>query len=154
MSIWERRDLPVLRWLNENPPYVGMLETNWVSEDKHPDFEHLTQADVDVAVQTLGDAGYVTWRDEGRDGGGGCHRLDFLVTGRGKQVLGEWPRFDALGESGELAAILERLAELAPTDEEASNYRKTAGLLRRGGTFALGAALKGALGVAVRQTLG
>jgi hypothetical protein len=154
VSIWERRDLPVLRFLNEHPPYQAMLETNWLGEEVHPDFPHLTHAEVEGAVQTLHDAGYVAWKGEQTDGSGGRLRFDFLVTGSGKQVLGEWPRFDALGEPGELAAVLERLAELAPTEEEASNYRRTAALLRRGGGFALGALMKGALGAAVQGTLG
>jgi hypothetical protein len=46
-----------------------------------------------------------------------------MVTGAGKQALGLWPRFDALGSPAELAAVLEALAEEAPTEEERSNLK-------------------------------
>lgn len=73
--------------------------------------------------------------------------------GKGRQVVA-WPSFDALGQPGELAAVLDRLAELAPTAEEASNLRKAAEAVRtRVPTYA-GALLKGALGAAVRGALG
>jgi hypothetical protein len=154
VSVWEQRDEPVLRFLHDNPPDQGILWTNWLSEEPHADLPHVTKAEFERAVQTLHDAGYVSWESQEGEGGGGRYRQRLFVTGRGKQVLGEWPRFDALGDPGELAAVLERLAELAPTEEEASNFRKTAGLLRRGGTVALGALMKGALGAAMRGALG
>lgn len=154
MSVWERRDEPVLRHLHDNPPYQGILWTDSFSEQPYTDLPHLTEAEVEQAVQTLHDAGYVAWEAEQGEGGGGRYRQRFFVTGAGKQVLGEWPRFDALGEPAELAAVLDGLAELAPTEEEARNFRKTAGLLRRGSTVAIGALLKGALGAAMRGALG
>jgi hypothetical protein len=117
VSVWEQRDQPVLRHLHDHPPYQGVLNTNWLSQEPHPDVPHLTQAEFELAVQTLHDAGYVAWEGEQGEGGGGRSRFRFFVTGAGKQVLGKWPRFDALGEPGELAAVLEWLADMAPTDE-------------------------------------
>lgn len=152
-SVWEQRDEPVLRFLHDHPPRQGILWTNWLSEQPHASVPQLTEAEFERAVQTLHDAGYVACDLEQGEGGGGRYRQRFFVTGRGKQALGEWPRFDALRKPAELAAVLERLAELAPTEEEASNFRKTAGLLRRGGTVALGALMKGALGAAMRGAL-
>ncbi len=56
---------------------------------------------------------------------------NFLVTGAGKQALGLWPRFDALGSPGELADILDALADNAPTEEQASNLKRAAAAVRR-----------------------
>ena len=50
----------------------------------------------------------------------------FQVTGRGQQALGEWPLFDQIASPETLALLLERLAEEAPSDEEANNLRKAA----------------------------
>lgn len=154
MGVWERRDEPALRFLQNNPPNEGILSTDWLSPEPHWDLPDLTQAEFELAVQTLGDVDYVAWDAEQGEGGGGRYRFGFFVTGAGKQVLGEWPRFDALGEPGELAAVLDRLAAMAPTEEEASNYRKTAAVVRRGSTVALGALMKGALGAAMHGMLG
>ena len=96
----------------------------------------------------------MTWEYQEGDGGGGRFRQGFFVTGAGKQVLGDWPRFDALGQPQELAAVLDRLAEYAPTQEEATNYRRAASVLRRIAPPVLGALVKGALGAAARGALG
>lgn len=36
MSVWSERDLPVLYWLQENPPEHGLLSTNWMQDNPHP----------------------------------------------------------------------------------------------------------------------
>jgi hypothetical protein len=153
VTVWAERDEPVLRFLNEQPPADGILWTNWLSEQPHADVPALTEAQFERAIETLHDAGYVTWEYQEGEGSGGRFRQGFFVTGAGKQVLGDWPRFDALGQPQELATLLDALADLAPTEEEASNYRRAAGVLRRVAPGVLSALMKGALGAVVRGTL-
>ena len=155
MSLWANRDLPVLRFLHDHPPYHGMLETNRLSEKPHSDLLQLTEQDVHLAVQTLHDAGYVDFVNRESESSGGVLWQDILVTGAGKQVLGEWPLFEALGSPAELAAILDRLAEMAATDEEESNLRKAASSARERGVDGLKTLTAGVLGAYVRlQILG
>jgi hypothetical protein len=131
MTLWSERDEPVLRWLIENPPHGNILRTNWMHTAPHGMLPSLTDAQVHRAVETLRDAAYVD-SDEGMwSTGGGVSWARFQVTGRGKQALGLWPRFDALGDPQELAAILDALAENAPTQEQASYLKRAAGAVRR-----------------------
>jgi hypothetical protein len=77
-----------------------------------------------------------------------------MVTGAGKQALGLWPRFDALGSPAELASVLEALAEDAATEEERSNLRRVAAAVRSAAPGLVKAALTGAVSAGVRATLG
>lgn len=153
MSLWEERDEPVLRFLLDNPPEHGILWTNSANTGPHKELPGLTEAEFERAVETLTDAGYVAFDLLENEGGGGRNRQHFFVTGEGKQVLGEWPRFDALGQPGELARVLERLGEIAPTEEEASYFRRAAAAVRGYAPTAVGALLKGSMGVAARGML-
>jgi hypothetical protein len=82
------------------------------------------------------------------------HFCRFLVTGTGKQALGLWPRFDALGSPSELAAILEALADSAPTEEEASNLKRAARAMRRAAPGVIRGLAEAGLGAAARHVLG
>ncbi|MHB8696186.1 MAG: hypothetical protein ACYDHH_33660 [Solirubrobacteraceae bacterium] len=82
-------------------------------------------------METLHDAGYVSSDGAQASGGGEVLWTHFLLTGAGKQALGLWPAFDALGEPRELAGILDALANNAPTEEEASNLKRAAATVRR-----------------------
>lgn len=154
MSLWEHRDKPVLAYLLALPPRDGMLWIDTRSEHPRPDYPQLSDGDFYLSVLTLHDAGYVTWTRTEADGSGTRHFQDFMVTGAGKQALGLWPRFDALGSPGELAAVLEALAEDAATEEERSNLRRAAGAVRKSAPSLVKAALTGALSAGVRATLG
>lgn len=74
-----------------------------------------------------------------------------MVTGAGKQAVGLWPRFDALGSPGELAAILEALAEDAATEEERFNLRRAAAAVRRSAPALIKAGLVGALSAVAKS---
>ena len=154
MSVWERRDRPVLQYLANYPPAHGVLFTQRWNDAPRADVPQLTEAEVHRAVETLKDAGYVV--DEGGEGegGGGSAWFGLQVTGAGKQQLGLWPRFDALGSPGELAQVLEALAEEAAIDEERSNLRRAAEVVRRRGPEAVRSVLAGALGAYARAHLG
>lgn len=154
MTIWENRDLPVLAHLLTDPPQHGMLWVDTRSEQPHPGLPELTGTDVYLAVLTLFDAGFVTWTHTEGEGGGNRHFQDIMVTGTGKQALGLWPRFDALGSPAALASVLDSLAEDAATEEERSNLRRAASVVRRSAPELIKAGLAGALSALARSQLG
>jgi hypothetical protein len=144
MTLWSERDGPVLVNLLETPPPDNMLATNWRSESARPGLK-MNERQFHLAVARLHDAGFVSYESWEWEGSGGVYWMNFFVTGRGKQALGYWPLFDALGDPGQLADLLDRLAADAPTEEEASNLRRAATLVRRVGPPAIKAALKGVI---------
>lgn len=114
----------------------------------------LTQAQVYLAIETLRDAGYLAASPGDWSSGGGYTMTQIQVTGQGKQALGLWPHFDALGSPAPLAAILEGLADNAPTDEEASNLKKAANAVRTAAPTVLRSLTEAALSAAARHALG
>lgn len=68
-------------------------------------------------------------------------------------VLGLWPRFDVLGSPGEPAAILEGLADNAPTEEQASNLKTAAKTVRSAGPAVLRGLAEAGLSAAARHLL-
>jgi hypothetical protein len=130
MRTWLERDLPVLRYLRDNPAEGGLLGANWMERGPHPDLQGLTQADFYRAVVTLGDAHYVTWHGRHAETMGGVYWTGFRLTGEGMQALGDWPVFEALGQPPKLGAVLERLAGMAPSDEEEGNLHAAATRVR------------------------
>jgi hypothetical protein len=78
----------------------------------------------------------------------------FQVTGRGQQALGEWPLFDQLASPDTLALLLERLAEEAPSDEEARNLQRAASYARGLAGSALRSAAIAALAHVARAHIG
>lgn len=136
MTLWSERDEPVLRWFLENPPVDGMLRIHALSDQPFDSLPGLTQPQVYLAIETLRDAGFLASDDGKWSSGGGFTITHIQVTGKGKQSLGLWPKFDALGSPGELASLLDALADDAPTEEEASNLKtscldRAPGRLRR-----------------------
>ncbi len=131
MSLWRERDEPVLRHLAGSPPEHGMLWTHRTSEAPHADVPHLTEAEFFRSVLTLGDAGYLGWSKAKGESGGSWYFPHFQVTGAGKQQLGLWPHFEALGSPTALAALLERMADEAATEEERSNLRRAGEAVKR-----------------------
>jgi len=150
VSLWETRDKPVLEHLIAHPPEHGVLFIETASNEARNGFPALADEEFYLAVLTLHDAGYVSWRNTGVASGGHWHCSHFMVTGAGKQAIGLWPRFDALGSPGELAAILEALAEDAATEEERSNLRRAAAAVRRSAPALIKAGLVGALSAAMK----
>ncbi len=133
MTIWERRDLPVLRALADTEDdNILQVVLQLSSEEKTPLELDLTTGEVYDAVLTLMDAGYIEGELK-HEGGSSALVTDLQVTGRGLQALGEWPLFDQLASPETLAQLLERMAEEAPTVEEA-------GYLHRAATYARGLA--------------
>src|SRR5438034_4587920 len=95
MTVWERRDFPVLRVLattDDENVRQGFLH---LSAEKRPLGLDLTTEEVNDAVLTLRDADFVEG-DLQHEAGGSALITHFQVTGRGQQALGEWPLFDQL----------------------------------------------------------
>lgn len=130
MSAWSERDLRVLRWLHDSPAEHGMLATNWNSEAEHPDLPGLSDRDVHVSVETLADAGLVSYSTQNLESSGGVLWLEFQVSGAGLQALGEWPAFEMLETPENLGRLLEAFADMAPSDEEEGNLRTAAATVR------------------------
>lgn len=155
MSTWSQRDLPVLYWLQENPPPHSLLSTNLLQDNPHSALPELCEQDVHVSVETLADDGLVTYADQQYEEGGGVDWTQFQVSGAGLQALGEWPVFDMLGTPHALGRLLDALAEMAASDEEESSLRTAASAARSKGVETLRSAASGALrGVLRSQILG
>jgi hypothetical protein len=112
----------------------------------------LTGVDVHQTLLQLRDARYVSFDVEYAmpDGIAMTH---FELTGRGMQVLGEWPRFELLTSPTTLATIIESLAGYA-SPQEAPQMRKAAKTIRGVGASALRAFVTGAGAAAARHALG
>jgi hypothetical protein len=154
MTVWERRHLPVLHALatsdDENLRH-GFLS---ISERRGETLAlDLTAGEIHDAILTLADADYVD--GQARYSSGPSAMFTHLrVTGRGQQALGEWPLFDEITSPETLALLLERLAEEASSDEEASDLRRAAAYARDLGGASLRAAAVAALSQLARLGLG
>jgi hypothetical protein len=154
MTLWTDRDEPVLRWLIEHPPNGDFLRIQTLSNQPYDGLPGLTQLQVWLAVETLRDAGYLASNPGQWSSGGGFTITRIQATGRGKQAVGLWPRFDALGSPGELADILDALAENAPTEEQASNLQRAATAVRRAAPGVIRALAEAGFSAAARHALG
>ena len=133
MTLWETRDLPVLRSIaafaesDDELRRRGVFGVGSGNAGEGLGLD-LTDGEVHDALYTLADAGYVTFR-VWMETGNSKHFLDLRVTGRGSQALGEWPFFTEMTPAT-LAALLERFADEAATEEESDNARKAASYIR------------------------
>jgi hypothetical protein len=87
MTVWERRDLPVLRALADTDDeniLQGHLHLS--ADDESPLGLDLTTAEIYDAVLTLSDAGYVEGELQ-HEGGRSVLLSRFQITGRGYQAL-------------------------------------------------------------------
>jgi len=154
MTVWERRDLHVLRALaTSEDDNVRQGSLSLSATDEQPLGLDLTTADVYAAVLTLGDAGYIEGEVQ-HESGQSVLVTHFQVTGRGQQALGEWPLFDQLATPATLALLLERLAEEASSPAEAGNLRRAARYLGGLSASTLKASLVGAAAHGARLYLG
>lgn len=153
MTVWERRDLPVLRALvtsEDENVRQGFLSIS--ASDEQPLGLDLTAAEVYEAVLALRDADYIEGELE-HEGAQSALVTHFHVTGRGQQALGEWPLFDQLASPATLALLMERLAEES-SGEEAQSLRRAARYLGGFTASTLKAAAIGAAAHVARVGLG
>jgi hypothetical protein len=83
---------------------------------------------ISQTVLQLEDAGYVQYSDVSYYHPSGAAFSGLQVTGRGLQVLGEWPQFAATISPSTLGEMVARLAEYAPADE-AQEIRRAASVV-------------------------
>lgn len=151
MTVWERRDLPVLRALATSVDANvrdGFLNVGDGALDLV-----LSAGEIHDAIFALVDAGYVDGEPQ-YSSGPSVLFTRLMVTGRGQQALGEWPLFDEIASPETFALLLERLAEEAPSDEEAANLRSAANYARSVGAGAVRAAAVSALSHLAKLGLG
>lgn len=154
MSVWERRDLPVLQALATSDDEIlrhGFLSIE--SDGQSALGLDLSAGDLHDAILDLADAGYVDG-DVQYSGGPSAQFTGLQVLGRGEQALGQWPLFDEITSPETLALLLERLAEEAPSDEEASNLRRAAEYARTVGAASLRAVVIGVLSQLAKAGMG
>jgi hypothetical protein len=100
----------------------------------------------------LQDLGYVSFNVT-LEGGQGALFIDLRLTGRGLQVLGEWPRFEAWSSPATLAAFAEQLAQFVAPDDR-TRLERAAGYLRSQAPGAIKGAATAAGSQLVRNALG
>jgi hypothetical protein len=129
VSAWDKEALPVLGVLQD--PQDRNLKDGFLPVGQGAGAKALRlDMDEDVLVETifqLSDLRYVSFGDYS----GNLGFTDLRITGRGLQVLGEWPRFEAMVSPATLAEAVERFAELAPDVEQRRRFRRVADYLRR-----------------------
>ena len=130
MSLWETRDHPVLRAIadsNDDDILHGFLQVGGGQARRRLSLE-LSDEEIYTALLVLGDAGYLTG-ELNHESGDSAFFTKLRVTGAGHQALGEWPLFGDPSPAT-LAALLEQLADEAPTTEEATNARRASHFVR------------------------
>jgi hypothetical protein len=150
VKTWLERDLPVLRYLHDNPPEGGFLEADYLDNAEELG---LHEEEFARAIATLGDAGYVAWTGGGGEAGRGEYWTGFYVTGEGMQALGEWPVFEALGEPAHFGALLDRLASMAANDDDEHNLEAVSLRVKRLAPDLLRALFVGAAQALARHAL-
>jgi hypothetical protein len=152
-TVWERRDLPVLRALatsDDEHLRHGLLS---LDPGENALGLELSAGEVHDAIFCLGDVGYVEGEPQYSTGPSVAF-THLRVTGRGQQALGEWPLFDGIASPATLALFLERLADESATDEEADNLRRAAGYARGLSAASLRAVAIGVLSQLAKAGLG
>jgi hypothetical protein len=153
---WTERALPVLEALN-NPSDPQFVQTRILTfgrgrAEKTLGLELSDDAIYETILQ-LGDAGYVDYSDITFFHPAGAHVFGLAVSGRGMQILGEWPRFELLISPQTLAALLEALADYV-TEEEAKPMRRSASFIRKMAGTTLKGIVVGAGSHYAKQALG
>lgn len=112
----------------------------------------MTDGELHETLHQLRDLDYVGFKVE-RAGGPSAIFLDLRLTGRGLQVLGEWPRFEAWTSPPTLAAFADQLAEFASPDDR-TRLERAAVYLRSQAPGAIKGAAIAATSQLVRNVLG
>ena len=153
---WTDRAVPVLRAI-QSPLDSQFDQSRILSLDRGRAEKSLGVAlSDDVVYDTilqLGDAGYVEYNDITLHHPAGAHIMGLRLTGRGMQVLGEWPRFELLVSPLTFAALLDALADFAP-EEEARAMRRASEIVKKMAAATLRSLVLGAGGQLARNALG
>jgi hypothetical protein len=125
-SIWERIDLPVLRYVQEFP-----YNMEWRFDRSGPTEElpELEGEEVDESLRRLRDHGLVWWHDRTETSGFFSY-VRLRLTPDGLRVLGEWPPSEEAQLGAALVQVLLALADDAQ-EPEAKPVRRAAGAVGR-----------------------
>ena len=137
--------------LLEHPPEHNFLWTKSLSDEPRPELpECLERGSIG---RSSARRRWIRLLVSGRRGRGWRMAFSGFPSDRRRQAaLGLWPRFDALGSPGELAALLDALGRDAATEEERSNFRKAADAVRRSAPDVVRSALVGGIMAYARAT--
>jgi hypothetical protein len=150
MTVWERRDYPVLHALANSDD--ENLRHGFLSAAEQLGLE-MTPGDLHDALLALADADYIDVQ-VGYESGPSALFTHLQVTGRGQQALGQWPLFDEIASPETLAMLLEHLAAEAATSEEESNLRRAADYVRGVSAATLRALVIGVVAQLAKSGLG
>ncbi len=152
---WDERALPVLQAPRTRDAAYGAASTIKLVKGHGNDLGLALPAGViQETILQIAEAGYVECDVTHEIGGG--HGMIFAgprVTGRGLQILGEWPRFEVMISPATLATLVETLAEYA-TPDDAEQMHHAAAVIRRIATTGLRSVVFGAGGQLLRHALG
>jgi hypothetical protein len=153
---WTERALPVLEALNKpsDPQFVeSRILTLGRGRGRKTLGLELSEEAIYETVLQLADAGYVEYSHVTFPQPAGAHVFGLIVSGRGMQILGEWPRFELFISPQTLAALLEALADYVP-EEEAKPMRRSARFIRKMAGTSLKAIIVGVGSHYAKQSLG
>jgi hypothetical protein len=152
---WNERALPVLQALRTRDAAYGAASAIKVFKGHGNDLGlDLSAGVIQDTILQLTEAGHVECDEtHGIGGGHGMIFVGLRVTGRGLQVLGEWPRFEAMISPATLATLVDALAEYATTDD-AEQMHHAAKVIRRIAATGLRSIVFGAGGQLLRHALG
>lgn len=152
---WEAVALPVLQHLVEKGDALherGLLQlglgqngAKWLGVD-------IDDGELFDTLCQLHDLDYVSFNLT-LEGGAGALFVDLRPTGRGLQVLGEWPRFEAWSSPATLAAFAEQLAQFVAPDDR-TRLERAAAYLRSQAPDAIKGAAVAAGSQLIRNALG
>jgi hypothetical protein len=152
---WTERAVPILKALETplDPQFAHSKILSLGHGGAHALGLELSDEAVFDTILQLGDADYVSWDELDLSGGRSAHFLGLRLTGRGLQVLGQWPRFELLVSPLTFAALLDALADYAPEDD-ANSIRGAADIVRSVAATAFRSLIFGAGGQLARNAVG
>lgn len=130
MTLWDRVDEPVLRWVASLAPTLAFESWEIKERDSEPfrPIKGLRSDEVQQALERLVSHGLI-------DGQAARSMRDttwsrLRVTARGWIVLGKWPDLDRVASAAGLHRLLTALADEAP-EEDRTAVRRAAGVIGR-----------------------
>jgi hypothetical protein len=132
LTLWERVDERVLRWLAAQQPTIGSVQYRFETREPVPDDDlpGLSSLEVHESLERLESYGLV----DGRTSSAMANTTwtNLRVTALGLIILGEWPDLDRVATAASVHLLLRALAEEAPESEK-SALRRAAGVVGRTG---------------------
>ena len=152
---WHERALPMLQALRTRDSGYGAASAIKLVKGQGNDLGlALSAGAIQDTILQLKEAEYVECDEiHGIGGGHGMIFVGLRVTGRGLQVLGEWPRFEAMISPTTLATLVDTLAQYATTDD-AEQMHRAANVIRRIAATGLRSVVFGVGGELLRHVLG